>query len=734
MLFIFHPNSLTLFRIFLLPVFYQFFTTAHYYYSILIMFILAITDFFDGVIARRFSLQTEFGAWLDPFADKLCSIAIGLAYLRTKDLPMVLVATVLTRDLVLMTGIAYFKLRRVNLRMQPTFSSKTLTSLMMLLWGLILLRKCKILYLQFLEPLLQLICLVLVFWTSYQYYLVAYSIQTQLNLRKHVKSCNKVLNTLHQQPMVVQRKRTTMIRSIAAPNSVKVYHVTAGKIIPQFARETRSNVYRKDEGYRRRVDLLQDFNFPTASSCIKLTKDGKHLLAAGTYPPQIRTWELDQLSLKFQRNLDHEVLTFETLDHDWKKLAILREDRFVEFHSQGGYHFRTRVPRPGRDITYHQHSCDLLVVGSSSDLYRLNLEEGRFMSPITTTSNALNVVKVFPAHQLILTGSEDGFVHGFDPRDHSKLNSLCVEPNEEISSMACHSDGIHLSVGTSTGNVYLYDLRSRNYIFKKDMRYDCAIHSVGFYKDYTIAADINVVRLYDKTGVQYTAWEPPVATSSLTFHEDNGLFLFSAEQERCMAFFVPSLGPAPSWCSFLDNITEEMEENSEEVFYDDYKFVTKEELSELGMDRLVGTSSVKSYLHGFYVDMKLYRKAQAIMGSASTNVDKEVEKQEKKQLSVGKKVVAGFDDRFADAFNDEDFKIDENSEEFIRKRSKKSRNTENSKFSGHKSKQHNGPKQPSNKPPNSDNKSVYSVIQSAALSKTSESERNLPLKDRLKKN
>lgn len=45
---------------------------------------------------------------------------------------------------------------------------------------------------------------------------------------------------------------------------------------------------------------------------------------------------------------------------------------------------------------------------------------------------------------------------------------------------------------------------------------------------------------------------------------------------------LQSLGPAPKWCSFLDNLTEELEENPQSEVYDDYKFVTKTELDGLG--------------------------------------------------------------------------------------------------------------------------------------------------------
>jgi len=37
------------------------------------------------------------------------------------------------------------------------------------------------------------------------------------------------------------------------------------------------------------------------------------------------------------------------------------------------------------------------------------------------------------------------------------------------------------------------------------------------------------------------------------------------------AYFIPSLGPAPRWCSFLENLTEELEETSNPTVYDDYR-------------------------------------------------------------------------------------------------------------------------------------------------------------------
>lgn len=41
---------------------------------------------------------------------------------------------------------------------------------------------------------------------------------------------------------------------------------------------------------------------------------------------------------------------------------------------------------------------------------------------------------------------------------------------------------------------------------------------------------------------------------------------------------MPALGPAPRWCSFLENLTEELEENANPTVYDDYRFVTRADL------------------------------------------------------------------------------------------------------------------------------------------------------------
>ena len=74
------PNILTLLRIFLIPVFVGVFYLGGKWANELATFffwLAAITDWFDGYLARRWNQTSVFGAFLDPVADKLI-VAVAL--------------------------------------------------------------------------------------------------------------------------------------------------------------------------------------------------------------------------------------------------------------------------------------------------------------------------------------------------------------------------------------------------------------------------------------------------------------------------------------------------------------------------------------------------------------------------------------------------------------------------------------------------------------------------------
>lgn len=92
------PNMLTMFRMLLIPVFVTVYFLdwkwAHQAGAFL-FWLAAITDWFDGYLARKLKQSTSFGAFLDPVADKLIVAAALLMITHTYDTLWITVPAIL---------------------------------------------------------------------------------------------------------------------------------------------------------------------------------------------------------------------------------------------------------------------------------------------------------------------------------------------------------------------------------------------------------------------------------------------------------------------------------------------------------------------------------------------------------------------------------------------------------------------------------------------------------------
>ena len=70
------PNWMCFVRIALIPVFTVMFIKGMYIPAFIVMIVAAMTDVFDGKIARKFNMVSNLGKMLDPIADKLSQMAI----------------------------------------------------------------------------------------------------------------------------------------------------------------------------------------------------------------------------------------------------------------------------------------------------------------------------------------------------------------------------------------------------------------------------------------------------------------------------------------------------------------------------------------------------------------------------------------------------------------------------------------------------------------------------------
>ena len=96
------PNKLTLLRILLVPFFVLFLLLPavphHYLFAGLIFGAAALTDHFDGRLARKHGQITDFGKFADPLADKCLVMAALCWFVETGDMVGWVLAVVLLRE------------------------------------------------------------------------------------------------------------------------------------------------------------------------------------------------------------------------------------------------------------------------------------------------------------------------------------------------------------------------------------------------------------------------------------------------------------------------------------------------------------------------------------------------------------------------------------------------------------------------------------------------------------
>jgi cardiolipin synthase len=121
------PNILTVLRILITPLFVIFLIRDLHGYALLLFVLAGISDGLDGLIARMFNQRSDLGAILDPIADKLLLTAAYLSLGILKDIPGWLAVVVISRDVLIVTGIGVLTFCGVSFGIRPSLISKWTT-------------------------------------------------------------------------------------------------------------------------------------------------------------------------------------------------------------------------------------------------------------------------------------------------------------------------------------------------------------------------------------------------------------------------------------------------------------------------------------------------------------------------------------------------------------------------------------------------------------------------------
>jgi CDP-diacylglycerol--glycerol-3-phosphate 3-phosphatidyltransferase len=127
------PNQLTVTRIILTPIFAFLFLSNDKtlnQISLVVFLIAALTDWYDGWLARKYNYISELGKFLDPLADKILTSTAFFAFVYIGLLNFWMVLIIVIRDLVVTLLRVYGQYKKRTF--STSFLAKLKTSLQMI--------------------------------------------------------------------------------------------------------------------------------------------------------------------------------------------------------------------------------------------------------------------------------------------------------------------------------------------------------------------------------------------------------------------------------------------------------------------------------------------------------------------------------------------------------------------------------------------------------------------------
>jgi cardiolipin synthase len=133
------PNQITLLRLGFLPCILILISYDEYRWALLVLVVAALSDGFDGLLARKLNQKSALGAYLDPIADKLLLSSSFVILAFKAKLAWWLTIMVLSRDILLLTVAAVILLVSGYRPFPPSILGKCTTAAQILLVFLVVL-------------------------------------------------------------------------------------------------------------------------------------------------------------------------------------------------------------------------------------------------------------------------------------------------------------------------------------------------------------------------------------------------------------------------------------------------------------------------------------------------------------------------------------------------------------------------------------------------------------------
>eukprot|EP00796_Vickermania_ingenoplastis_P000328 gene328-182_t len=375
---------------------------------------------------------------------------------------------------------------------------------------------------------------------------------------------------------------------VSLHNKVKTFNLTAGKSLPEWLAE---------------LELIHDLEFHTRRAAFGAAPTERISSPLGTTRTASR-FDVTELSMKYSFNADMNILSG----------FALRRGRQITVHHLLLLWIACECPRPAC-LAYNKFDAELLSAGASPEIHRINE---------TGASEGVNHVEVFQSGPV--SGVCRLLQRRADGRRGVAGGKVRVADGAEVRHIAAEEDGGMLfACGTSAGEVLLFDIL-KSYFFQGRST------STGA-ASFVLSADTRAVKVWNKTdGANFTSVEAPATITDFCVlrgqHnmvepfrcDDSGVLAICCDTPRVQVHFIPQLGAAPRWATFLENLTEELEEKDLTTVYDDYTFISKEELDRLGLSASdMADGKIRPAMHGAFIENGLFRQLKAVVDPAGFN-------------------------------------------------------------------------------------------------------------------
>lgn len=133
------PNTLTIARIVIIPIFITAIIYNQHLYALVLFVCAALTDLLDGLFARLSNQKTALGTFLDPLADKFLLISSFIIFSMYGWIPKWFTIIVISRDIIVIIGFFLLYMLTNTLKVEPVFLGKAAIALQLLILAYVLL-------------------------------------------------------------------------------------------------------------------------------------------------------------------------------------------------------------------------------------------------------------------------------------------------------------------------------------------------------------------------------------------------------------------------------------------------------------------------------------------------------------------------------------------------------------------------------------------------------------------